>query len=120
MQIMDIDWIINGGIPELIGRPENDTGLDAAAAEPDAEAGIVMITAIAALTHRRAAKFSGPNDERILKHIPLFEIGDQRHAWTIHFLRFKGDAFFDPSMMVPIFVIQLDETNTPLGQPPRE
>src|SRR5438876_688438 len=117
---MDIDGVLDGSITQLIGRAVNEAALDAAAAQPDAESGIMVVAAITALAHRGAAKFAGPNEQGILEHIALFEIGDQCHARAIYFLRLERDAFLYAAVVVPILVVKLDEANAALSQAARQ
>src|SRR5208282_1865855 len=57
MEVVDIDRILDGGIPQFVRRAINHPGLGPAAAHPDAEPGVVVIAPVAALAHRGASKF---------------------------------------------------------------
>src|SRR5207249_1494693 len=71
---------------------------------------------VAALAHGRAPEFARPNDERVFEHVALLEVGDQRHASAIDLLRLQGYALLDTAVVVPVFVIKLDETDAALRQ----
>ena len=75
-----------------------------------------MVAAVAALAHGGAAEFAGPDDESVVEHAALFQVGDQRHAGAIDFLGFVADAFLDAAVVVPIFVVKLDETDAAFGE----
>src|SRR2546429_298218 len=108
---MDIHRVLDGGVAEFIGRAVNQAALDAAATQPDAEARIMMVATVAALAHGGAAKLARPYDERVLEHVALFEISDQRHARAIDFLGFERHTLFDAAVVVPVLVIKLDEAH---------
>jgi len=88
VQVVDINWIFDSGVTEFISRAINKTAFDAATAEPDAEAGVVVVAAVAALAHWCSTKFARPDYQRVFEHIALFQIGNERHACAIDFLRF--------------------------------
>ena len=93
---------------------------NAAAGEPDRHGLVVVIAAVAALRHRRAAELAGPDDERVVEHAALLQIGDERHAGAVDLLRLEGDAFLHAAVMIPVLVIELDEAHAALGQATRE
>ena len=109
MQVVDVHGILNRVVAQFIRRAKDEPGFDPAAAEPDAEAGIVMIATVAALAHRGSAEFAGPNDQRLVQHAALFEVRDQRHAGAINFCGFEFDALLHAAVMVPVLVIKLNE-----------
>ena len=79
-----------------------------------------MIPPTAALRHRSSAKFSGPNNQRTFEHPALFEIAHQRHASSVDFLRLDGDPVLDPTVMIPISMVKLNEAHPTLCQTPCE
>ena len=80
----------------------------------------VVIAAVAALAHRRAAEFAGPDDERVLEHAALLEVGDEGHAGAVDFLGLELDAVLHAAVVVPVLVVELDEAHAALGQPAGE
>ena len=70
------NWMraFDGHQADLVGGADALAGLHAAAGHPDGEAGGVVLAAIVALHHRRAAKFAGPDDERRVEQAALFQV----------------------------------------------
>ena len=79
-----------------------------------------MIAPVAALRHRRAAELAGPDDQRVVEHAALLEVGDQRHAGAVDLLGLERDAVLDAAVVVPVLVVELDEAHAALGQPAGE
>jgi hypothetical protein len=71
MQIGDMDFVFDDVEAHLVRRADRDAAFDAAAGHPHGEGLRMMIAAHAAtkrdagLDHRRAAKFTAPDDERV-------------------------------------------------------
>ena len=71
---------------EFIRFAVGDPPLDAAASQPHREGVRVVVAALGAaehgagLHHRRAAKFTPPDDERAVEHPPPLKIGHERGA----------------------------------------
>ena len=87
MQIVNMDRILDCLKPELIGSTMNVTAPDPAARQPHAEPVMIMIAAIdfagvrpgsGQLDGGRPAKFAAPDNQRLVQHAALFEIGEQR------------------------------------------
>ena len=55
--------------------------------EEHAKAMGVVVTSVAIFTHRCAAKFASPNNERIIEHSPLFQIADERGDGAVNVRR---------------------------------
>ena len=75
----------DGVVAELVGLAVRDAAFDAAAGHPHREAADVVVAPAfglidVALGHRRAAEFAAPDDERVVEHAALLEVGDQRGA----------------------------------------
>ena len=79
-----------------------------------------MVAAVAPLGHRRAAELAGPDDQRVVEHAALLQVGDQRHAGAVDLLGLQRDALLHAAVMVPVLVIELDEPHAALGQPAGE
>src|SRR5262249_2704591 len=78
---------------EFISRAVEVTAFDAAAGEPNSEAGMVVVATLGAFRRGRAAEFAAPEDERVFKQAGAFEIGQQR-----------GDAAIDGGGVVAVVV----------------
>ena len=64
VQVVDVDAILDGVQADVVGRAVADAALDAAAGHPDREAVGIVIAAVAALAHRRAAELAAPDHQR--------------------------------------------------------
>jgi hypothetical protein len=69
-----------------------------------------------ALRHGRAPEFAGPDDEGVVENAALLQVGDQGHAGAVDFLGLQRDAVLDAAVVVPVLVVELDETHAALGQ----
>ena len=81
MQIVNVNFVLDGHIAKLIGRAVNVASLDAAAGQPRAESFGIVVTprrrcggdvGRRQLAARHAAEFASPNDQRIFEHPALF------------------------------------------------
>jgi len=63
---------------------------------------------------------AGPDNECLLEHAAPFHVRDQGHAGPVDLQRFESDPLFDVPVMIPIFVIELDEPHPLLRQTPRQ
>ena len=80
-----------------------------------------MVVAAVALGHRRAAELAAPDDQRVVEHAALLQVGDQRRRRADRLRSaIAGDVVLDVAVMVPVAVIELDEPHAALGQPPRQ
>ena len=82
MQIVDVDFVFDDFLAELVGGAIDLATLDAAAGHPCAE-GLMMVVAArfaagAAIVARGAAKFAAPDDERVVQHAALLEVAEER------------------------------------------
>src|SRR5712691_3564088 len=101
MHVMHRDAVLDGVIAKLVGRSITHAWLETAAGEPHREAGQMMISAVA-LRHRRAAELRAEHDNRVLEHVALLEIEDQRRDAAINFLGRSGDMIFHRTVMIPV------------------
>ena len=63
-----------------------------------------------------SSEFSAPNNEGVIEHPTLFEILNESGRSLICFLTLTTDPAFQPAMLVPALVIELDEFNPALGE----
>src|SRR6185295_1051072 len=71
VQIVYMDFVRHGVIPEIICCSMSNAAPDAAACHPDREGADVMIATrrtLVDLAHGGAPKFTAPNDQRIVQH----------------------------------------------------
>ena len=72
---------------------------------------------------RRAAELGGPDDERVVEHAALLQVGEQRGDRLVDVLGERG-VLVHVAVRVPVArgagVDQLDETHAALGEPARD
>ena len=68
------------------------------------------------LCHGGPSEFATPDDEGIVEHASLFQIGDQCRSGLIDFLGGRCDRVFDSAVMVPSSVIELDKADASFRQ----
>jgi hypothetical protein len=76
MQVVHVDFVLDGGKSELIRRPDGLAALDASPRHPNAEASRIVIAARSTLAGRRAAELAAPDDERLVEQAAGFEVLD--------------------------------------------
>ena len=72
-------------------------------------------------THWRPAELSTPDNQCVLQHSPLFQIGEQSRNWAIDLASFILEAFvqrffFVGSMRIPTPIEKLNVANAFFGQ----
>ena len=82
MQVTDLDCILHDLVSHLVCLAVGYSGLNAAPSHPNCERTRVVVSAyilhlltISVFTHGRPAEFASPDDECILEHASLFQIG---------------------------------------------
>ena len=91
-----------------------------AAGQPDGHGLVVVVAAVAPLRHRGAAELAGPDDQGLVQHPSLLQVDDQGHAGAVDLLGLEGDPLLHAAVMIPVFMVELDETHAALGQPAGE
>ena len=78
VKVADVDHVVDRMVTQLIGGTVGDATGNAAPSHPHREALDVVIPSRAtfALEHRRAAELAAPDDESVVKHAALFQIGN--------------------------------------------
>lgn len=71
-QIVNVALVLGDMIAELVGRPVGGAPLGPAACHPNTVAERVVVAAIATLREWRPAKFTRPNDERLVEQASRF------------------------------------------------
>ncbi len=67
VQVVDVALVFDGFVAPVVGCAVGGAGLDAAAGEPDGEAEGIVVASVAALGEGGAAKFAGPDDQRVIQ-----------------------------------------------------
>ena len=81
VQIVDVDRVVCDVVGKIVGCSEGNARPDAAPGQPHREAAAVMIAAVVvpfelSLTVDRAAEFTAPDNQRLFKQPPLFEVSN--------------------------------------------
>ena len=66
MQVIDVDFAIDGVVAEVVGCSMNNAAFDAAAGHPHREPVLVMLATVAVLGVRSAPKFAAPQNQRLV------------------------------------------------------
>src|SRR6185312_10002336 len=80
-----------------------------------------QLAAVSFLIERGPAKFSAPDNQRVVQQAALFEIGDQRRDRSIHFLALGGQMAHEiidrsGAVAIPAPVEKLHETHASLDE----
>ena len=78
MEVVDVGSIFDGSQPKYIGSAIAETGFDSATGHPDRETVVIVVTPFLAFGSRGSAKFSSPQDQRLVEQSALFKIREQR------------------------------------------
>jgi len=108
---------------KLIGAPVTRAAFHAAAREPHGERVLVMIAsrlrllavAADALRERRAAKFPGPDHQRVVEHPALLQVGNQRRHRPVCVLAFSRQRIREIRMTIPVGVVKLHHAHASRG-----
>ncbi len=126
LQIMHMNRIFHHVITQLIGFTQRLTFADATARHPHGEGSRMMITPVdppqggIGFHHGGAPEFAAPHNQRVFQQTTLFEIPQQGRAGLIRLFALALQTAHHIGMMIPTFVIQLNKTNPPLDQTPRQ
>src|SRR5262249_7947174 len=77
VQVMDVSAVVDGVQAELVGSADGLAALDAASGQQGGEAVGVVVAAVHALGHGRAAKLSTPEDEGAVQQAAALEVAEQ-------------------------------------------
>ena len=124
MKVVDVDPIPDDVVPELAGFAVTDSPLHAAAGHPHREAARMMVSPeisprrVMSLTVVRSPELSPPDDKRVVEHSPVSKILNERRRGLIGLPRLPTDTSRQATVMVPILMVELDESHAPLRQSP--
>ena len=79
-----------------------------------------MVVAAIALRHRRAAKLRTKHNQCLVQHAAARKIFDQSRSATVNLGGRALDVILDTAVVIPIAVVELDESHATLGQPARQ
>ena len=123
VEIMDGDFVLDGGETEFVGRAVDLASLHAAARQPAGEAVVIVIAAVdlagvgsrsGKLDGRSPSKFAAPQDERFIEQPAFFQIAEQRADRFVALACQAAVIDLDVVVVVPrlaLAVPKLDEAN---------
>lgn len=118
MNITDVGGVFDGSEAEVIGFAESCALFEAASCKPHCEGVDVMIAAggFANFAHRRPSEFTAPDDNCVFEQSSLLQVANQCGAGLIDIPGFFGEMFFEvfggTAMVIPVGVVELDESDT--------
>ena len=123
VEVMDGDFVLDGGETEFVGRAVDLASLHAAARQPAGEAVVIVIAAVdlagvgsrsGKLDGRSPSKFAAPQDERFIEQPAFFQIAEQRADRFVALACQAAVIDLDVVVVVPrlaFAVPKLDEAN---------
>ena len=125
LQIVDGHRIGHDVVAEVVGLAQHDAALHAAAGHPHAEVSRMMIAPVVhvgqlALAEDRPPELSTPHDQRVVEQAALLQVRDERRRRLIRALALQRQIARQILVLIPAAVIELDEADVALRQPPRQ
>ena len=124
MEVTVVVAVFDRFITHFVGGSVDHATLDSASGHPGGVAFGVMIASGGVLRPGRASEFTGPDDQCVVQHSPLFEIFDQSCDRFVRgaamWLMFLHVAMGVPSAVAAARMADLNEPHAPLGQAARE
>ena len=114
VQIVDVEFVFHRVEAEVVSRADALTAAHPAAGHPHRETARVVVAAAGLLSHRRAAKLTTPNDERLVEQAARFQIGEEAGDGFVHGATERAVAFLELRVAVPAAArtaVQLHETH---------
>src|SRR5690348_8933262 len=106
---MQVHLAIDGGTGDWVGGAVAVSAFDAAAGHPHGEAAGVVIAAVVALAVGGAAELAAPDDQGVLEHVALLEVGEESGDGLIDLAGVLLHALAEVVVVVPAAVGDLDE-----------
>jgi hypothetical protein len=113
---VDVYWIFGYVESEVVGRSVDVTAFDATTGEKHGEGSIVVVAAIAALSHGRAAEFAAPDDESVFEQVAVLEVLDESGDGLVGVLAVFRELFVQAAVLVPSFMEKLNEADVALNE----
>ena len=121
VQVVDIDPVLDGPEPELVGRSVGHSASHPASGQPRGEPIGVMVAAGAGFGDRSSAELSAPDDQRFIQEPSLLQVGDQAGTGPVHVGAALPQVLVDVVMVVPRLARTREDlhvSHAPLDQPP--
>src|SRR5690349_16614779 len=113
-----MNFILHNIEAELISLSNACAGFDSAACHPHGECvGVVISSVGAALDHWCAAEFAAPDDNGVFQQSALLQVHQQRGGSAIGVAAVLGYIVGQIRVLIPSFVIELNEAYAFLDQP---
>ena len=120
VEVVDVNFIGDGGSAEFVGRAVDGAAFDAAAGHDYREGFSVMIAArvfvAIAIFGRFSTEFAAPDNERAVKEATLFEVSEEGGEGTVDLAGFGGEFFAEVLVVVPAVVPDLDNADAALDK----
>ena len=120
---MHMQTVFNGIQAEVVGGTVGLAAFHAAAGHPHGEAGGVVVPPVALLGHGCAAKFTAPDDERLVEQAAGLQIGEQAGDGFIDGVAVFAVIHLDAFVRVPLAArtaVELDEAHAVLDEATRQ
>src|SRR5712692_8594077 len=123
VEVMDVDFVLDGGVAEVVGGADHLAPFDAAAGHSGAEAAWTVVAALAVLAAGSLAKLPGPNDQSLIQQAAALEVGEQGGDGLVGFAAMQRVIFAHVGVGIPILVvvtaagIDLDKADATLNEP---
>ena len=107
VQVMHTHWVFDGFEADVVGCSIGRAAFDAATCQPDTESPVIVISTglwftIAGQFHRRSSsKFTAPQNQCVLEHSSLFQIGHEGRDRLINFASEFAMSLLKSGMIVP-------------------
>ena len=122
LEIVDVDFVVNGIKADIIGGSVGDTGFNASSSHPSGKGVGVMVTTPCfavlhvALEERSTTEFATPDDEGFIEHTALLKIADETCAGLVCILALGVEFRGEGVVLVPTRVHELDELRSAFGE----
>src|SRR5262245_57965748 len=101
MKIVNVHTVLDCVISDFISRPVDKSAFDSTTSHPDGVTIWVMITPVTSLGNRRAAKFTGPDNERVFEQTARFQVFQQPGDRFVHFASVLRVAVIKLAVLIP-------------------
>ena len=125
VEVVDVNWIADDVVAEVVGLAVGDPRLDAAAGHPDREAARVMITAVVrggqvSLAIDRASELAAPDDQRVVEQPAPLQVENQGGTRLVDVAGLIRHLCREVRVLIPAHVEELDEPHASFSQPSGE
>ena len=122
VEVVNMDPVFRDVVAVIVRGSMGIPGLSPATGHPNRVATGVMVPpeivgVELSLAIIRPPEFPAPNDQGILKHAPLLKIGNKGGGGLVGLLALSLDAAGQTTVLIPTFVIKLNESHPFFGQP---